>query len=183
MKTRNYLAVIIKRLRARENYVKFAQRTGVNRQTLTELEQGIPVRLETLRRIAKGCKLDERQWAELLIAWLRVTMGEKEFANLDVRAAPSPAVVKDLMAADELFLRLFHRLGNTEKADILKAMMRREVRACLTAINAVWERGQDLDRVVEREAPSNWEEVANQIAKLEDVKPPMAGKSKRSAVR
>ena len=169
MKLCNHLAEIVRSLRGSDNYVKFARRTKVNRQTLTELEQGESVRIETLQRIAVAYKLDDRQWAEMLIAWIRCALGEKEYAKLDVRPAPTKLVVKELQAEDELYIKLFHRLGNIEKSNILKAMMRQEVRSCLPAINEVWERGMDLDKVLTHEVPQDWEDVATDIANLKEA--------------
>jgi hypothetical protein len=181
MAPNNTLAEMIRRLRGPDNYVKFAKRTGVNRQTLTELEDGESVRMETLQRIAQTCKLDEREWAEMLIAWIRCAMGEREFAKLDVRPAPTPTIAKKLKATDEMFLTLFHRLGYAEKANILKAMMRSEVRSCLPGINSVWEMHihvADMDRVVKHEVPQQWEDFAAEVAKLEDVTPPATRKGR-----
>jgi transcriptional regulator with XRE-family HTH domain len=178
------LAEIIRGWRGTDNYVKFSKRAGINRQTLKELEEGISVKLETLQRIAKNCKLSEAEWTDMLIAWIRTEIGEAQFNKVDIRPAPSAATVKKLKAANELFLSRFHRLTNAGKAQILKAMMRTEVMSCLPPINAVWERGQDLNQVLEHEAPQTWQDLADEIGKLEESKKaPNRGGAKTSRRR
>ena len=98
------LTEIVKTLRGQHNYVGFAKRTGVNRQTLTDLEKGIAVKFDTLKRIANACNVREPLWTKMMIAWIRATLGEGEFSKLDIRPATNPTVVKAARDTERMLL-------------------------------------------------------------------------------
>jgi hypothetical protein len=135
----------IKSLRGKRNYVEFATVTHVNRQTLKDIEDGKSVLIETVKRIADACGVDAAQWLSILIAWIRLQVGDQEFAKLDIRPAlsgslhvdhPFPAGKDDF---GQMVQYLFRQLRSPEQVEIFKALTRPAIREGLATINRVFE--------------------------------------------
>jgi transcriptional regulator with XRE-family HTH domain len=147
------LSTKIKSLRAERNFVQFAKDTRVNRQTLKDLENGASVRVRTLKRIAEACRLRADEWTNLLVLWVRNELAE-ENARLDIRPARSCKTIEGTPDLGDCLLAVFFRLPNEDQIQLLKTIARHEVRACLPALNALWEReppplDQPLDHGIE----------------------------------
>lgn len=149
------LAEHIKSLRGNRNYVQFAKDTGSNRQTLKDIEDGKSVLIETVKQIADACGVDSGQWLSILIAWIRLQIGDEEFAKLDIRPAISGSPdSKESQPAPNDFGRvlefLFRQLHSHEQVEIFKAITRPAVRECLPAINSIFENSVLKNSVFEK---------------------------------
>jgi transcriptional regulator with XRE-family HTH domain len=125
----------IRALRGKTTFSRFAQKTMVNRQTLTELEDGSSVKLSTLKLIKESCGLGQRQWIDLLIGWVRAEIGEENYSLLNVTPAALPWASGQRPKSEALFLKIFSSLSTTDQAQILATMIREPVRSCLPALN------------------------------------------------
>jgi transcriptional regulator with XRE-family HTH domain len=133
------LATKLSSLRGERNYVQFAKDTRVNRQTLRDLENGASVRVSTLKKIAEACHLGADEWTNLLILWVRHELAE-ENGKLDIRPVLLYETIRSKPDLADCLLAVFFRLPNEDQIQLLKAIARREIRACLPALNALWER-------------------------------------------
>lgn len=93
----------------------------------------------TLKKIAKGFKLKEPDWLALLIAWLKTEAGEDANKLLVESKARSPLHDADHNQVSSAMF-YFEQLNANERSEILKAMQRKEVVACLPAINRIWDK-------------------------------------------
>lgn len=152
------LAERIRILRGNRTVVDFADATGVSRGALKDAEDGKSIRLCTLEKIARACSVDANGWISLLISWIRVEVGDKDFRKLDIRPAlPDNSQAANFAATLEL---LFRQLSAAEQTEIFKAITRTPVRQCLPAINRLYE---------ERGAPSPLREAFQSAIDAEDV--------------
>src|SRR5690242_8838935 len=111
------LAERVRAIRGKRNFVKFAAATGVNRQTLKDIEDGKSVQMETLKRIAASCSVDPATWDAWLIAWVHLQLGQDEFRKLDIRPAldgPDYYTPKPVFRA--MLEQLFRELNGREQA-------------------------------------------------------------------
>ncbi|HEU5123927.1 MAG TPA: hypothetical protein VFW05_07675 [Verrucomicrobiae bacterium] len=113
---------------------------GISRETFRKIERGQPTRLDTLRQISQAMKLSEDQWMELMIAWIKSQLGDQS-SKLEIRPLSESSVLKNRARnpVDDVMM-LFTNLNAAERIDIIKAMQRKEVRACLPGINRIWEK-------------------------------------------
>jgi transcriptional regulator with XRE-family HTH domain len=147
------LAERITELRGSRNYVEFAEFTSVNRQTLRDVESGSPPRIDTLREIARACRLGEEEWVELLVLWIRSTVGEDEFRKLDVR--PSHACLAGSKRQDisVLLAVLFDNLTVGQKLLLLKALTQPEILRCVFEITKLYERALETGKAADKNDP------------------------------
>lgn len=110
----------------------------VSRQTFRKIELGESVKLSTLRQIADAIGANEQQWAELLAAWLSAEAGGESRLLWIHPRGEAFSESKDSPAARALML--FEQLNAADRQHVLKTMQRKEVLACLPAINRVWEK-------------------------------------------
>ena len=105
---------------------------------------GESVKLSSLRKIAKACNLSEPDYLRLVIAWIRLEIGDKDFRRLSIQIAPNlkdASVLKEQNDAE--VLRLFHLLADSDQNQIVKAMQRNKVLNCLPSINSMWDKHDD----------------------------------------
>ena len=150
------LSELIKSLRGELNFLQFAEKTGVNRNTLAWLEEGKEVcKLSTLEQIARACgvKPKSEAWLDLMIGWIRASVGDENFALISVEKMGEPEVMQSGFGR---LIHFFKLLSVDEQAQILKCVEpeRKEVRNCLPSINQVWER---LDG--EQEQQEEWQRL------------------------
>lgn len=115
--------------------------TEISRGSFRALELGKSVKLSTLREIAALLGADEAQWIDLLVAWLKHEAGgDEEKLWIEPKAASTSVLhgVEESQVARAMML--FKNLNAADRMEITKAMKRAEVRACLPAINSVWEK-------------------------------------------
>jgi transcriptional regulator with XRE-family HTH domain len=139
------LAETITGLRGSRTYVEFAVFTGVNRQTLRDVEMGAPIRLDTLRQIAKACDVSGDAWVELLILWIRSAVGEEEFQKLDVRAAAQGSDMRSRL------LEMFGSVSHTHQSLIMKALAVPQIMDCVASVTNLFDGGNSpglLQRMV-----------------------------------
>lgn len=144
------LATRIKKLRGDLTQEEFAVKCKLGTRTIAGLEAlDENVRLKTLRQIRKACGLSTEEWLDLLISWLKVHLGI-DFYELKIEKVPNPRgkwILHD--RTDQDVLRLFNTLEDADKTQVLKTMQRKEVLACLPAINDVWDKLE-----IESDAPA-----------------------------
>jgi transcriptional regulator with XRE-family HTH domain len=125
----------IRALRGKTTFSRFAQKTMVNRQTLTELEDGSSVKLSTLQLIAEKCNLGQREWINLLIGWIRAEIGEPNFSLLNVSPSTLNWAVQQKSGRAVLCSKAFASLSDEDQRQILATMVRKPVLSCLPALN------------------------------------------------
>jgi transcriptional regulator with XRE-family HTH domain len=124
---------------------------GVARSTVSAIEQGVPVKLETIRLLADALQLNREEWTTLLIDWLRIELGD-EFDKLDIRLRDG----SELRDADTVANRLrqvVNSLTPSAQQQILKAAERPEIRDVLPALNRIYEERQPPQRYLPTKAP------------------------------
>jgi transcriptional regulator with XRE-family HTH domain len=130
----------IRALRGELSAEEAADKCQLSRESFYRVERGGSVKLATLKQIAKGFKLPEAEWLELLTAWLR-TEAATDADKLWIE--PKSQKVSRLRDREESTmaraLMLFQQLNPSERQEIEKAMERKAVRDCLPAINRVWD--------------------------------------------
>jgi hypothetical protein len=113
---------------------------GLSRESFYRVERGGSVKIETLRDIAKGFHISENEWLDLLVAWLKHEAGA-DAEMLFIESKRGGSKLHDHESSQvQRAMSLFTNLNPTDRAEITKAMQRTEVRACLPAINSVWEK-------------------------------------------
>lgn len=132
------LAEKITELRGSRTYVEFAVFTGVNRQTLRDVEMGAPIRLDTLRQIAKACDVSGEAWVDLLILWVRSAVGEEEFRRLDIRPASGGEGGGDVRST---LLRLFGSAPAVHQNLVLKALSVPKIMDCVASVTNLFSPG------------------------------------------
>lgn len=147
------LAERIAELRGSRNYVEFAEFTSVNRQTLRDVESGSPPRIDTLREIAKACRLGEEEWVELLVLWIRSTVGEDEFRKLDVRPSHASIAGSKRQDMSVLLAVLFDNLTVGQKLLLLKALVQPEILRCVFEITKLYERALETGKAADKNDP------------------------------
>lgn len=135
------LAETITGLRGSRTYVEFAVFTGVNRQTLRDVEMGAPIRLDTLRQIAKACDVSGDAWVELLILWIRSAVGEDEFRKLDIRPASEAGVTEGGSDVRSTLLRLFGAAPATHQSLVLQALSVPKIMDCVASVTSLFSSG------------------------------------------
>ncbi len=129
----------IKSLRGTLSAEDAGEKCGLSRESFYRMERGGTVKIDTLRDIAKGFKLSEDEWLDLLAAWLKMQAGDdglKLFIERKGHSTKSKGSDSEIATA----MTLFTNLTPDERQEILNAMRRPEVRACLPAINSVWDK-------------------------------------------
>lgn len=126
------LSDLITSLRGPRSLPKLAKACGLSMRTVAGLSRGESVRLNTLRQIASKCHCSDSQWKELLLAWIRLEIGEEDFQNLDIQAATTNSDTKKL-------INQFSRLNTDDQASVLKTLERRELLNCLADLNKVYD--------------------------------------------
>lgn len=134
------LANKIRNLRGDLSAEEAGKKCGVSRESFYRFERGGTTRLSTLRAIADGFGLNETQWTDLLVSWLKLEAGEDvDRVWIEPREGSSALHDQDSSHVGRAAM-LFERLNPADRDEIFKAMQRPEVRGCLPAINAVWEK-------------------------------------------
>lgn len=113
----------------------------VSRQTFRRIERGESVKLSTLKAIATAFKVTDTEWLDLLVAWLKTEAGYDARKLWIEPKDSSVSALRDIDAGQVArATMLFSELTHADRIEITKAMQRSEVRACLPAINRVWEK-------------------------------------------
>jgi len=103
------LAAAIKRLRGGMSRQDFARRCRLSHRTLVSLE--LPpgpagtVKLDTLRVLARALRLQNAEYLNLLLAWIRATIGEDDARRLRLQPAGAEAHAAFLAAFENLPMR------------------------------------------------------------------------------
>ena len=156
----------IQSLRGKRTFLAFAKSTGVSHQTLFGVERGQSTKIDTLKRIAKACGVKDRDWADLLVLWIRTELGEEDFCRLEI----TPALGREDSRpkgeptdVGQIILKEFFRLSNLDQAQLLKVMARPKVRACLPAINSVYDDPASVEGSVNLGSPEVIENIARRV--------------------
>lgn len=169
------LAETITGLRGSRTYVEFAVFTGVNRQTLRDVEMGAPIRLDTLRQIAKACDVAGDAWVELLILWIRSAVGEEEFRRLDIRPASEAGVTEGGSDVRSTLLRLFGTAPAVHQSLVLQALSAPKIMDCLASVTSLFSSG-DSPSLMQRMITG----VGNMLPSSQPAPKKRAGRKARS---
>ena len=117
-----------------------AERTGLSLRTINYLELGQPVKLGTLRKLAEACGVKNAEWLDLIVSWLRQEAGD-DSQSVWIEPKDTTSALKDGEESQVAkAMQLFSQLNPHDRQEIIRAMERPEVRACLPSINRVWEK-------------------------------------------
>lgn len=135
------LANKIKLLRGDLSAEDAAKKCGISRESFYRIERGGTVKLDTLRQMAAGFEMKGADWIGLLVAWLRNETGPDErFVYIEPKSRNRSELTDRENSQIELAMTLFKALPPADRKEIIHAMERPEVRACLPAINQTWEK-------------------------------------------
>ncbi len=136
----------VKALRGKMSAEEAGQKCGLSRESFYRVERGGSVKFESLRDIATGLHATESDWLEMIVAWLKYQIGE-DAQKLWIEPRVGGSKLSD-GATNQVgrAMLLFTDLNPADRVEITKAMERPEVRACLPAINSVWEKFDPSNR-------------------------------------
>ena len=138
----NELGTRIRDLRGALSLEEFARKHGVALRTVANVEDGVPIRKETLLRIAQGAKLTKDETDSLIVAWIRSKLGpdadgfwiEPKLGALNLNNR------KNSQSCDSKLIDKIRSLPVRHQREILKACDRPEVLASLKHLNLLYDR-------------------------------------------
>ena len=143
------------------------QGADVSRATFRKIELGQSIKLSTLREIARalGVTDESPEWLELVVAWIKTEVGLDAHRLWIEPRDTQPSALRDVPASDTAkAMMLFTELNSADRIEITKAMQRPEVRACLPAINSVWDKlGEPSSEKVTKAAKTREEQQAGKL--------------------
>ncbi|MBI4658516.1 MAG: hypothetical protein HY735_06655 [Verrucomicrobia bacterium] len=128
----------IKALRGVQSQIEFAKHTKLSLRTICKLEAGDLVRLATVQQIAKACKLSEPDRLDLIVAWLKLEIGE-DIQNLQVEVQGQPLAARDAEYLPAKIQALVSTTPRKYQEQICLALQRPEVLRCLSALNELYD--------------------------------------------
>jgi transcriptional regulator with XRE-family HTH domain len=157
----------IRLLRGGRSVLAFSRLTGVRRKTLSDAENGQRIWLASLKKVAEGTKLGQREWADLLTSWVRRELGD-EADLVKVESALQVDHLRpqsSLANVGELLTNLFAVRPNENQCEILKALARPEVLQGIAALNRIWEASSNSSTSPRSKLAINAETMAEVLAK------------------
>lgn len=133
------LSAKISEFKGQRQTSEIIESAGISRQTFRKIELGDSVKLSTLRAISNAIGATDEQWLELLVAWLKNEAGT-EARKIWIESRADKAKESHQPSGTARAMMAFEQLNAGEREQILLAMQRKEVIACLPAINRVWEK-------------------------------------------
>jgi len=138
----NELGTRIRGLRGALSLEEFARKHGVALRTVANVEDGVPIRKETLLRIARRAKLTKDETDSLMVAWIRSKLGPDAdgFWIEPKRETSNLTDCEDSKNCDSKLIDKIRSLPVRHQQEILKASDRPEVLASLKHLNSLYDR-------------------------------------------
>jgi transcriptional regulator with XRE-family HTH domain len=129
----------IRSLREDLSQPDFASKVGLSLRTICKLEAGEPASLRTIQQIARSSRLSEAERLELVVAWLKMELGE-DFRKLSVEIKDRPVgAVKDEIQLAGKIQVLISDLSRKHQEQIYLALQRPEILRCLRTLNELYD--------------------------------------------
>lgn len=136
------LANIISALRGDQTGEQMAAKVGTSRETILRILRGDTVKLDTLKAIAHAYNLNQTEWLELLVAWIRAEIGtDAQYLTF----SPSPTQTKfssrfrnAAKPLQALLLESFNRLTVHDQKEVIAAIARPEVIRSVQSLNQMY---------------------------------------------
>ncbi|MGN6644106.1 MAG: helix-turn-helix domain-containing protein [Verrucomicrobiota bacterium] len=135
------LSVIIRKLRGELSQVEMAAKCGVSPRTITNLENGESVKLDTLRAIRMAYRATDSEWLRMLAAWAKAEIGP-DAAYMWIEPIENEKKVKDNNTDAKKIQRKIHELNAEERRQLLLLLQRPEIRRVLPALNKLYDKLQ-----------------------------------------
>ena len=135
------LSVIIRKLRGGLSQAEMAEKCGVSSRTITNLENGESVKLDTLRVIRKACHASDSLWLEMLSAWTKTELGP-DASLMWIEPISSDKKLNDHQNDAKRIEVLIHDLNAEERRQLLLLLQRPEIRRVLPALNKLYDKLQ-----------------------------------------
>ncbi|MGN6556335.1 MAG: helix-turn-helix domain-containing protein [Verrucomicrobiota bacterium] len=132
------LSVVIRKLRGDLSQAQMAEKCGVSPRTITNLENGASVKLDTLHVIRKACQIKDPEWLELLAAWAKAEIG-MDSARLWIEPITGDKKMNDQPKDVSKLEMLIHDLNAEERRQLLLLLQRPEIRRVLPALNRLYD--------------------------------------------
>lgn len=134
------LGNIVKQARekAKLSQEALAQKSEVSRNTIYNLENGDPVKIENLRKICREVlQMDGETWKRTVTLWLKELLGPDFDLYATERHASQTRVHErtEQRALDERFAAKLHRLTREQQKEVLRALERPHILESLRALN------------------------------------------------
>lgn len=130
------LGNILRQQRGPRSQKEIAKGADLGERTVIRAESGEKTSLETVRALSRYYGLTRAEHAALIVAWLRLELGD-EFALLNIRSAV-PGKVK-LTDADK-FIETFRSVPRHLQRELSRALEHGEVLAAIAPLNDLVER-------------------------------------------
>jgi transcriptional regulator with XRE-family HTH domain len=134
----------IRRIRGTVSQAEFADRAGLSLRTISKLEAGDSVRLDTVRRIAATCDLSDADRLELVISWIKLEIGDDYFKMI-VEPKAAAAVVKDSESLVGKIQRRLQDVPSKYQEQIYLMLERPEILRCLEHLNDLYQSIRNAD--------------------------------------
>jgi transcriptional regulator with XRE-family HTH domain len=129
----------IRSLREDLSQPAFARKVGLSLRTICKLEAGEPASLRTIERIARSSRLSEGERLNLIVAWLKLELGE-DFQKLSVEIKDHKSVsLKDEHQLAAKIQVLISDIPRKQQEQVCLALQRPEVLGCLATLNALYD--------------------------------------------
>ncbi len=132
----NDLSVKIRSLRGKSSQADMAKKCGVSTKTITNLEKGDSVKLETLRSIKDAYRLKDGDWLELVTAWIKKEVGA-DAAKMWIE--PIERQGNDQSSEAMRLQAMIHDLNAEERRQLLFLLQRPAVRRVLPSLNKLYD--------------------------------------------
>jgi transcriptional regulator with XRE-family HTH domain len=124
----------LKKLRGKTTQAELAKACGLSSRTVGRAESGYEIYLDTLRVIAQHYKLSEPEWADLLVQWIRLQLGD-EVGHVVVASRYKHKSKSPQEAELDRFMDRFRALPEKYQRELALAVQREEVLRSIVPIN------------------------------------------------
>jgi transcriptional regulator with XRE-family HTH domain len=128
-----------------------AKLSGISRASISKIIAGDSVKLSTLRVLAESLHVSEEDWLELVVAWIRGEITAQDAQKLIIQPTDPKSRIRE-EEADQIALAMmkYRALPADQRQELLLAMDRPAVMACLPAINRAWASIDESNKAVAR---------------------------------
>jgi transcriptional regulator with XRE-family HTH domain len=124
----------IKDLRGDISQSAFAEKTGLSLRTISKIEAGEPVRLDTIQQIARSLRLSKTERQQLLISWVRLELGA-EVQYLVIEPKGNADILQDAMSLPAKIQALVTEVPSNLQEELLRSLHHPEILRCLKPLN------------------------------------------------
>ncbi|MBK8002313.1 MAG: helix-turn-helix transcriptional regulator [Verrucomicrobia bacterium] len=109
-----------------------AEKARLSRESISSIETGKPIKVETLKLAARPLHLSENEWLSLLVDWIAQTIGS-DFYKLEIRTTGGDTPATPLQLTEEL-VRLVSALSLDDQRNLRGLLLNQQSKALLRAV-------------------------------------------------